>query len=50
VEINVTAIGNREQSIIVPEILKLQMFSDETLTPEQVGKELYQNLIIPELL
>jgi hypothetical protein len=44
VQINVTAIGNREKSIIVPEILKLQFFSDDTLTPEQVGKEL-----LPEL-
>jgi hypothetical protein len=44
VQINVTAIGNREQAIIVPEILKMQMFADESLTPEQVGKEL-----LPEL-
>ena len=44
VQINVTAIGNREQAIIVPEILKLQIFADESLTPEQVGKEL-----LPEL-
>lgn len=44
VNIEVQAIEDKERGIIIPQILNLIMFSDDTLTPEDVGKN-----ILPEL-
>lgn len=44
VNIEVQAIEDKERGIIIPQILNLIMFSDDSLTPEDVGKN-----ILPEL-
>lgn len=44
VNIEVQAIEDKERGIIIPQILNLIMFSDDSLTPEDVGKS-----ILPEL-
>lgn len=44
VNIEVQAIEDKERGIIIPQILSLIMFSDDTLTPEGVGKT-----ILPQL-
>jgi hypothetical protein len=51
IQLNVSAIVNKEKALILPKISKLMLFSDPSINPEQLGKEMmallhYDGMII----